>query len=75
MDDLELTTDEVQRILWACAHINIVSCTPPYLQDFLAYRLDEAAPEVAVKVRRLTPAEMDRLCHLILEQKGQRERQ
>lgn len=72
MDHLDLSVEEMRLILRACAHFRLKHCTPEYLQDFIAARLDTTGPDVAVKVRRLPAAQMHELCRRILEQQGLR---
>jgi hypothetical protein len=45
--------------------IAIDDCTPPYLQDFIATRLAETAPELSSKVHQLSGDEMHELCEHI----------
>jgi hypothetical protein len=72
VEDLDLGEVEFRHILWACAHFRLTYCTPDYLQDFIAQRLDAVAPELAAKVRRYSPAQIDALCRLIMaRQRGE----
>jgi hypothetical protein len=57
--------DELDQVARACASIEIEDCTPPYLQDFIAGRLEGDFPDLSAKVRRLGPDEMDELCEYI----------
>jgi hypothetical protein len=70
MDDLELNTVEMRHILAACAPLRLRHCTPEYLQDFIAARLDGPDPDLAVRVRQLPSAQMHELCLWILREQG-----
>jgi hypothetical protein len=59
-----ITLEDLVGIIRACDAIEIDRCTPPYLQDFLAMRL-ERRPDLSAKVRRLRSTQMDRLCECI----------
>ena len=61
MNDWELTPHDLQQIAWACAALSLPDPLPEYMQDFIALRLDERAPETAVKVRRLSREQMNTL--------------
>ena len=65
MNVVNFTQQELDEIAQICAHLQITECTPPYLQDFIALRLDPNQPALSVKVRRLSPAEMDELCEYL----------
>ena len=46
MAALGLTLDELTEVLRTCRSIQIDECTPPYLQDFIAARLETAFPDL-----------------------------
>jgi hypothetical protein len=60
-----MTPEELNQVMRACASIEIEDCTPPYLQDFIAGRLEDVSPDLSAKVRRVGPDEMDQLCEFI----------
>jgi hypothetical protein len=63
VDDLDLTEEEFRQILAACRLLRIGRCTPGYLQEFLARRLEEASgTALAARIRQLSGAQMDELC-------------
>lgn len=64
---LGLALDELTEVLRTCASIEIENCTPPYLKDFIANRLDTSFPAIAAKVRAFDSEQMDALCEHIKE--------
>jgi hypothetical protein len=70
MVDLGLTPEEFREFLGACAAIRVRECPLPVLQEFLAGRLADSFPDLAEKVRRLSPEQMDLLGELIREQQS-----
>jgi hypothetical protein len=61
MSELELTPEDLALIVWACAPLVIPDPIPDYLQDFLALRLAERAPDTSTRIRLLSRDEMDQL--------------
>jgi hypothetical protein len=51
-----LSVPEVRQAAQACAVFRIDRCEPEYLRDLLALLLEEA-PDLAAKVRGLSPAQ------------------
>jgi len=62
---LGLTLDELMEVVRTCDSIEIEDCTPPYLQDFIAKRLDQSYPALAARVRGFDSEQMDGLCEHI----------
>lgn len=62
MPSMQLTLDELTEVVRTCRAIQIEDCTPPYLQDFIAARLQTGFPELSIKVRRYGQQQMDALC-------------
>jgi len=62
---LGLTLDELTEVVRTCDSIEIEDCTPPYLQDFIAKRLDHSYPTLAARVRGFDSEQMDALCEHI----------
>jgi hypothetical protein len=65
MRRLWFTEEELDEIVGACALIEIDTCTPPYLQDFITARLADTNVELSRRVRWLDPNEMHALCEYI----------
>jgi hypothetical protein len=65
MTSLGLTLDELVEVVRTCCAIEIQDCTPPYLREFIAARLDNASAELAARVRRFDAGQMARLCEHI----------
>jgi len=59
------TLDELTEVVRTCDSIEIEDCTPPYLQDFIAKRLDRNYPTLAARVRGFDSEQMDALCEHI----------
>ena len=73
MDELGLTEEEFRRVLTACRLLRIGDCTPDYLQEFLARRLEEASDEaLAARLRRFSAARMHMLCERIRQEQDRR---
>jgi hypothetical protein len=53
------------EVVRTCDSIEIEDCTPPYLRDFIATRLDCSAPHLALNVRRLGDEQMDAICEYV----------
>jgi hypothetical protein len=62
-----LSLDELMEVVRTCDSIEIEDCTPDYLQDFIAQRLDANYPVLANRVRLLDAGQMDALCEYIKE--------
>ena len=62
MAALDLTLDELTEVVRTCRAIQIEECTPPYLQDFIAARLQMTFPELSAKVRQFCKHQMDAIC-------------
>jgi hypothetical protein len=62
MNTLGLTLDDLAEVVRTCDAIEIESCTPPYLKDFIATRLADAFPELATQVRRFNEEQMRAVC-------------
>jgi hypothetical protein len=65
MTALGLTLDELMEVARTCQAIEIENYTPPYLQDFIALRLDGTFPYLSSKVRSFDADQMDALCEYI----------
>jgi hypothetical protein len=65
VNDSELTYEEIQQACRACRWIRIPSSPEAYLREFLAFRLDQPAPALASKIRRLTSQQFEGLCRVI----------
>ena len=61
MSELEFTPEDLALIVWACAPVVIPDPTPDYLQDFLALRLAERAPDTSTRIRMLSRDEMEQV--------------
>jgi hypothetical protein len=62
-----MTFAELIEVVRACEDIQFNGCTPPYLQEFIAQRLEHKLPLLANKVRDLDQKQMHRLCAYIRE--------
>ncbi|HZL89662.1 MAG TPA: hypothetical protein VFB96_14960 [Pirellulaceae bacterium] len=62
---LGFSLDELMEVVRTCDAIEIEDCTPDYLQDFIAQRLDADFPVLANRVRLLNAEQMDALCEYI----------
>ena len=62
---LGLSLDELMEVVRTCDSIEIEDCTPDYLQDFIAERLDSNFPVLARRVRLFDADQMDALCEYI----------
>jgi len=62
---LGLTLIELMEVVRTCDSIEIEDCTPPYLKDFIAKRLDDQYAALAGKIRRLNDQQMDAICEYI----------
>jgi hypothetical protein len=62
---LGLTLDELTEVVRTCEAIEIEDCTPPYLQEYIAKRLNKSHPALAAKVRAFDAQQMDALCEHI----------
>jgi hypothetical protein len=73
VDELGLTEGEFRRVLTACRLLHIGDCTPAYLQEFLARRLEEASDApLAARLRRFSTGRMDALCERIKQEQDRR---
>jgi hypothetical protein len=61
MDDPPLKMEEFIRIRQALKGVQIGGRTPRYFRRFVVARLCETCPELAERVRQLTPAEVEEL--------------
>jgi hypothetical protein len=62
---LGLKLDELMEVVRTCDPIEIEVCTPPYLQDFIAKRLEKNFPLLAVGVLAFDTDQMSALCMYI----------
>ena len=62
---LRISFDELVDVVRTCESIEIDTCTPDYLQEFLAKRLDTRFAVLAAKLRNFNDAQMEALCHYI----------
>ena len=62
---LGISLEELVDVVRTCDSIEIDTCTPNYLQEFLAKRLDTRFAVLAAKVRNFNDAQMEALCHYI----------
>ena len=62
---LGLTLIELMEVVRTCDSIEIENCTPPYLRDFIATRLDDQFAALAAKTRKLNDQQMDAICEYI----------
>jgi hypothetical protein len=65
VNECELTYEEFQQACRVCRWIRIPSSPEPYLREFLAVRLEQVAPPLAAKVRRLDTGQFEALCRAI----------
>jgi hypothetical protein len=65
MDSISIDLTELCEVVRACDAIQIDDCTPAYLQDFIAGRLADSAPELSTKIRALDSHRIDLLCECI----------
>jgi hypothetical protein len=66
VDELELTEEEVWRVVAACRSLRIGTPAPVYLKEFLARRLEDASGEgLAARVREFSDEQMEALCERI----------
>jgi hypothetical protein len=64
---LGLKLDELMEVVRTCDPIEIETCTPPYLQDFIAKRLELRFPLLAVAVLAFDADQMSAVCEYIQE--------
>jgi len=69
----DFTAQEWQLIYRCCRALRIDGRMLPYLQDFLALRLEGLSPELADKVRRLGDEQMRGLCEAVRMQQEEGE--
>jgi hypothetical protein len=62
---LGLTLVELMELVRTCDAIEIEECTPPYLRDFIAKRLDADFPALAAKVRKFDDPQLDAICEYV----------
>jgi hypothetical protein len=62
-----MTYAELIEVVRACEDIRLNGCTPSYLQEFIAQRLDGAHSAIAGRVRSFNGDQMHRLCLYIKE--------
>jgi hypothetical protein len=62
---LGLTLVELMEVVRTCDSIEIEDCTPPYLRDFIAARVDGEFTALAGKIRRLDEEQVDAICEYI----------
>jgi hypothetical protein len=65
MPALALTLDELMEIVRTCESIEIGECTPHYLQEFIAVRLQPKHPTLSGKVRQFAEDQMGLICEYI----------
>ena len=62
MDELDLTEEEVRRVVAACQSLRIGAPAPEYLKEFLARRLEADSDEaLAARVRQFSDGQMEAL--------------
>jgi hypothetical protein len=62
VDDLDLTQEELRRVLAACRFLRVGTPAPGYLREFLARRLEESSLDgLAARVRQSTDGLMEAL--------------
>lgn len=52
-------------VVRTCDSIDIEDCTPPYLQDFIAKRLEGDMPVLAAKIRNMSAERIDGICEYV----------
>jgi hypothetical protein len=62
MNNLDLTLDDLVEVVRTCDAIEIESCNPPYLKDFIAARLMDTFPGLSTKVRGYDEEQMHGVC-------------
>jgi hypothetical protein len=62
---LGLTLIELMEVVRTCDSIEIEECTPPYLRDFIATRLDDQFAALAKKIRAFDDRQIDSVCEYI----------
>ena len=62
---LGLTLIELMEVVRTCDSIEIEECTPPYLRDFIATRLDDQFAALAKKIRTFDDRQIDSVCEYI----------
>ena len=62
---LGLTLIELMEVVRTCDSIEIEHCTPPYLKDFIAKRLDDQYAALATKIRKLSDQQIDAICEYV----------
>jgi hypothetical protein len=62
---LGITLDELMAVVRTCDQIEIEDCTPVYLKDFIAKRLEQRFGRLATRVSGLSDEQMDGLCGYI----------
>jgi len=73
VDELGLTEEKFRRVLAACRLLRIGDCTPAYLQEFLARRLEETSDEaLAARIRQFSPGQVHTLCERIKQEQDRR---
>ena len=65
MRENNLTYEEIQQACRACRWIRIPPVPEGYLREFLAFRLDQPAPALAGKIRKLNSEQFLDLCRTI----------
>ena len=56
---------ELMEVVRSCDSIEIENCTPPYLQDFIAKRLEGDFPALAARVLNLSDKQIHALCEYV----------
>jgi hypothetical protein len=62
---LELKLEELMEVVRTCDQIEIEECTPTYLQDFIAKRLELKFPALAIAALGFDGDQMSALCEYI----------
>jgi hypothetical protein len=60
VDELDLSEDDLRRVLAACQPLRVGTPAPAYLKEFVARRLEEAsAAALAARVRQFSDGQME----------------
>jgi hypothetical protein len=71
VDELDLTEEEVRRVVAACRSLRIGTPAPEYLKEFLARRLEEAPDQaLAARVRQFSDGQMEAVWERVRRQEG-----
>jgi len=62
---LGLSLTELMEVVRTCDSIDIEDCTPPYLQDFFAKRLEGDKPVLAARVRNMNAKQIGAVCEYV----------